>query len=97
MVTIKKFYNGGEMNKLTFDLHQLRAFITVIDSGSFSAAARQLNQTQSAISQLILQLEKALNCQLIDRRTRPVKATRPGQECYKFSLKILAESKHMKD
>ncbi len=85
------------MEKITFDLHQLRAFITVIDTGSFSAAARQLNQTQSAISQLISHLEKSLCCQLIDRRTRPVKPTLAGHECYKFSMKMMAECKQMQN
>ncbi|MFV0547233.1 MAG: LysR family transcriptional regulator [Limnobaculum xujianqingii] len=85
------------MKKVTFDLHQLRAFITVIDTGSFSAAARQLNQTQSAVSQLILQLEKSLDSQLIDRRNRPVKATLLGHECYRFSMKILSECGEMQN
>ncbi|PHI30645.1 LysR family transcriptional regulator [Budvicia aquatica] len=97
MMSISNIYNVAKMEKILFDLHQLRAFITVIDAGSFSAAARQLNQTQSAISQLILQLEKSLNCQLIDRRTRPVRATLLGHECYKFSIKILAECKQMQN
>lgn len=99
MLTISNTYYWRKDNveKIPFDLHQLHAFITVIDTGSFSAAARQLNQTQSAISQLISQLEKSLNSQLIDRRTRPVKPTLQGRECYKFSTMILAESRQMQD
>lgn len=80
---------------MNFDLHQLRAFVTVVETGSFSAAANRLNQTQSAVSQLILNLEQALGQKLIDRSTRPVKSTPAGAECYKFSIKILSQCQQM--
>ena len=40
-------------------INQLRAFVAVCDQGSFSAAARQLNRAQSAISHAIKALESA--------------------------------------
>lgn len=80
---------------MNFDLHQLRAFVTVVETGSFSAAANRLNQTQSAVSQLILNLEQALGQKLIDRSTRPVKSMPAGAECYKFSIKILSQCQQM--
>ena len=48
-------------------------FITVIEEGSFSAAARKLYLSQPALSKQISVLEKELNIQLLDRSGyRPV-------------------------
>lgn len=83
------------MDNLIFDLRQLRAFVAVIDSGSFSAAARQLNQTQSAISQLINNMENKLDEKLLDRRLRPIRPTFTGRELYQYASHILQESKQI--
>ncbi|NOI26496.1 LysR family transcriptional regulator [Vibrio mediterranei] len=85
------------MDKLNFDLRHLRAYISVVDNGSFSEAAKQLNLTQSAISQLIGHLEKNLNTELIDRKKRPVKVTITGRELYQFGHKLLSDSKQMQE
>ena len=45
-------------SKMDFDIHQLRIFIEVVRSGSFSKAAEMLNLSQSAVSQSIGKLEK---------------------------------------
>jgi DNA-binding transcriptional LysR family regulator len=55
----------------TFD--QLRVFVAVVDCGSFSAAARQLNRTQSVVSYTIASLEAQLALPLFERgHRRPV-------------------------
>ncbi|MGO4840258.1 LysR family transcriptional regulator, partial [Rhizobiaceae sp. 2RAB30] len=59
----------------TFNLDLLRAFVTVIDAGSFTAASRLLNSTQSTISQKILRLEEATGQRLLDRGRRKVLPT----------------------
>jgi len=51
-------------------LDQLRAFITAVDEGSFSAAARRLHRTQSAVSELIGNLEAQIGVLLFDRTGR---------------------------
>lgn len=56
----------------------LQVLRTVQDAGSFSAAARLLGMTQSAVSQHVAALERATGQVLVDRRTRPVELTEAG-------------------
>jgi DNA-binding transcriptional LysR family regulator len=51
-------------------LDQLRAFIAAVDEGSFSAAARRLRRAQSAVSELISNLETQIGVALFDRSAR---------------------------
>jgi DNA-binding transcriptional LysR family regulator len=51
-------------------LDQLRAFLAAVDEGSFSAAARKLNRAQSAVSELVGNLEAQLGVTLFDRSGR---------------------------
>jgi DNA-binding transcriptional LysR family regulator len=60
-------------------LDQLRAFIAAVDDGSFSAAARKLSRAQSAVSDLIGNLEGQLGVLLFDRSGRYPKLTPEGQ------------------
>ena len=59
-------------------LDQLRAFIAAVDEGSFSAGARRLNRAQSAVSELISNLEAQLGVTLFDRTERYPKLTPAG-------------------
>src|ERR687898_2494346 len=56
------------------EVRHVRAFATVVDEGSFSAAARELGYTQSAVSQQIGALERIVGGPL---RTRPPGGRRP--------------------
>ena len=61
-------------------LDQLRVFLAVVDTGSFSAAARRLNRRQSVISYTIATLEAQLgDLRLFERRTRRPSLTDAGQ------------------
>jgi DNA-binding transcriptional LysR family regulator len=51
-------------------LDQLRAFIAAVDEGSFSAGARKLHRAQSALSELISNLEAQIGVVLFDRSAR---------------------------
>lgn len=55
---------------MAFTTDSLRLFLAVLDSGSFSAAARQLQRVPSAVSMGIANLEAELDLQLFDRATR---------------------------
>lgn len=55
---------------MAFTSETVRVFLAVLDSGSFSAAARQLRRVPSAISMTISQLEAELDIQLFDRSAR---------------------------
>jgi DNA-binding transcriptional LysR family regulator len=59
-------------------LDQLRAFIAAVDEGSFSAGARTLNRAQSAVSELVSNLEAQLGVALFDRSERYPKLTPAG-------------------
>jgi DNA-binding transcriptional LysR family regulator len=63
-------------------LESLKVFCDVARQRSFSQAAAANDVSQSAASQIVLQLEKRLGVQLIDRSTRPLKLTAAGQVYY---------------
>ena len=59
-------------------LDQLRAFIVSVDEGSFSAGARKLRRAQSAVSELVSNLETQIGVALFDRSGRYPKLTPAG-------------------
>ena len=73
------------------DNQNLKAFITVANSGSFSESAEQLHLTQSAISKRIAQLEHQIGKKLFDRIARRVTLTEAGTELLPRALRILQE------
>lgn len=60
----------------------LKVFCDVARCRSFSQAAADNDMSQSAVSQLVLMLEKRVAVQLIDRSTRPLQLTALGQRYY---------------
>ncbi len=60
-------------------LDQLRVFLTVVETGSFSKAARRLRRVQSAISYSIANLERLLSVELFDRSGRMPVLTDAGR------------------
>jgi DNA-binding transcriptional LysR family regulator len=74
-----RFHNGDlEMRGLNLD--QLRTLLTVIESGSFSAAARKLHLSQPAVSVQIRELERRFAVKLIERFGKQAHATPPGRD-----------------
>lgn len=66
-------------------------FCRAVDAGSFSAAARQLRLTPSAVSKQITRLENRLGVRLLNRTTRRLNLTDEGRAFYERSKLILAE------
>lgn len=62
-------------------LQAMQTLVRVVELGSFSAAARELGSTQSAVSKQVAALEKQLGAQLLARSTRALRLTEAG-ECY---------------
>ena len=60
------------------NLSQLRTFMTVVESGSFSEAARVLGISQPAVTMQVQSLEEDLGVRLLDRRYRRVDLTEAG-------------------
>lgn len=73
----------------TIDSRQLLAFCTLVQTGSFTETARQLNLTQSAISHSVKNLEEDIGCQLVTRTGRKTHITADGDELYKDAQAIL--------
>ena len=69
----------------------LQAFTTVVESGSFTAAAERLSADKSAISRRVSALEARLGAQLLRRTTRSLNLTDTGQAFYERSVRILAD------
>ncbi|MGY4478236.1 LysR family transcriptional regulator [Bradyrhizobium sp. USDA 3364] len=72
-------------------LKHLRAANSVAVYGSFTAAAADLGMTQSAVSRLVLQLERQLGVSLFLRSTRNVILTAPGREFTAAIQRLLAD------
>ena len=70
---------------------EMEVFVRVVDLGGFSAAARALRMTPSAVSKLIARLETRLGARLINRSTRKLQLTPEGTAFYDRSLSILAD------
>ena len=58
------FLDDSPMNHDAITLDQIRVFEAVVETGSFSAAARRLNRAQSAVSYAIANLEAQLDALL---------------------------------
>ena len=71
-------------------LEELQAFVAVVDGGSITAAAQQLNQTVSGISRALGRLEKKLDTTLLRRTTRRIELTEEGQAFLLRTRAILA-------
>jgi DNA-binding transcriptional LysR family regulator len=74
----------------SLNLDHLRALMSVIELGSFSAAARRLNLTQPAISSQIRELEDRLGVRLIERVGKTARATAAGLEMLPHAELLLA-------
>jgi LysR family transcriptional regulator, carnitine catabolism transcriptional activator len=72
-------------------IKHLRAVNSVASYGSFTAAAADLGMTQSAVSRLVLQLEKQLGVSLFLRSTRNVVLTAPGREFISSSRRFIED------
>ena len=62
------------------NLDDLRVFLKVAETGSFTKAATQLGVSQSALSYTIRQLEERLKIKLLERTTRSVSTTAAGEQ-----------------
>lgn len=73
------------------EIGQLRFFVAVVDGGSLSSAARELQLSLPAASRKLRQLEERLGTRLLQRTTRRQMLTDEGQLLYQSALRILAD------
>ena len=70
---------------------EMAAFVRVVDSKGFSAAAPALGLTPSAVSKLVSRLEARLGVRLLQRTTRALSLTADGEAFYAGARRIVAE------
>ena len=69
----------------------IQAFVRVVESGGFAAAARKMGVSRSTVNKLVINLEEELNVRLLQRSTRQVNPTPTGLAFYERCVNILAE------
>ncbi|MBT5110779.1 MAG: LysR family transcriptional regulator [Rhodospirillaceae bacterium] len=70
---------------------EMSVFVEVVRQGGFSAAARTLNRTPSAVSKQISRLEDRLGVRLLNRTTRQLNMTEEGEAYFDRAAVILAD------
>lgn len=79
------------------ELHQLRYFVAVAETSSFTKAAHRCGVSQPSLSQQIQKLEKELGEQVLDRFGRSIKLTDAGEAFYSRAVAILEAVDAAKD
>lgn len=69
---------------------EMTAFVRTVETGGFSAAAREMGLTPSALSKLVTRLEDRLGARLLQRTTRRVQLTAEGEAFYARAKPILS-------
>ncbi|MCW4386477.1 LysR family transcriptional regulator [Salinibacterium sp. SYSU T00001] len=75
---------------MEWELRQVRAFVAVVDAGTFTDAAIELGSSQAAVSRAVAALETALGSRLLERSTRSVRLTPTGDRVLKSARRMLA-------
>jgi DNA-binding transcriptional LysR family regulator len=75
----------------SLNLDQLRAFVEVIERGSFTAAARELNLTQPAVTHQVQQLERRFKVPLVERFGKRAYPTHAGEKLIEHARILLEE------
>jgi len=71
------------------DTDQLRSFLAIVDTGSFTRAGERVNKTQSAVSMHIRRLEEQLGCALFVKQGRAAKLTSEGKRLIEFARRMM--------
>ncbi len=74
------------------ELKRIGVFTRVVETKSFSEAARQLGVAKSAVSKQIAQLEKEVGVRLLNRTTRSLSLTEAGEIFYRHSADIVSRT-----
>jgi DNA-binding transcriptional LysR family regulator len=72
-------------------IDEMQNFVRIVEAGSITKAAEQLNTAKSAVSRKLTELETRLNTSLLTRTTRSQSLTENGRQYYHHCLRILNE------
>jgi DNA-binding transcriptional LysR family regulator len=75
----------------SLNLDQLRAFIEVVERGSFTAAAKELNLTQPAVTHQVQELERRFQVSLVERFGKRAYLTQAGEKLIEHARNLLDE------
>jgi len=78
-------------------INGLQTFIRVVETGSFSAVARESNTSQSAVTRQVAQLEDHFGVRLLHRTTRKLSLTDEGQALVARARHLLEEAEDLED
>lgn len=67
----------------------MRTFVRIVEAGSLSAAARQLETTQATVSRRLQSLETLLGGRLLLRTTHTTRLTDDGERCYQHARRVI--------
>lgn len=67
----------------------LHTLVRIVEAGSLSAAAQQLNTTQPTVSRRLQALERSLGLRLLQRSTHGMKLTEDGERCYTHAKSLV--------
>ncbi|SDZ74483.1 DNA-binding transcriptional regulator, LysR family [Desulfuromusa kysingii] len=74
-----------------YRFHGVLEFVEVIETGSFSAAARKLGKSKAYVSQRVSQLEDRLDTRLLQRTTRKLSLTDAGEIYFRYAKSVAAQ------
>ena len=72
-------------------LEAMKTFVRVVERGSFSAVAKEIGATQSAVSKQVAALEARLGAKLLVRSTRAIALTRAGEAFFPEARRLAEE------
>ena len=77
--------------RMALDVRQLRAFVAVVDEGTFTDAAIALTTTQASVSRSVAALERELGARLLQRTSRGAVPTTAGERLVGHARRVLEE------
>src|SRR5690606_41790005 len=87
MLPVHDVYAG----RMDVELRHLRAFVALCEEANYTRAAARLHLSQPALTRTIQQLERMLECRLIERSSRHFALTDEGRELLDRGRGILAD------
>ena len=82
---------------MSYNLHQLHAFTTIVSSGSLGRAAALLNVTQPALSRTIKRLEEDVGASLFERHVKGMQLTDIGAALLPHAQLLLREAENARE
>lgn len=79
------------------NINQIRVFVRVAELGNFTKAANEMNYTQTAVSHMILSLEKECGFTLFHRGRRESRLTQEGAALYKIATDIVVAYRRVEE